>query len=241
MFNTHRSRAGMAASPVPEADRCNRTFIRGAGLPPDVELQRVETSAGTIVLLGTCEGLTSEVQAVTEALEHHAPDHVALALEPSIIGEIEHWELAEELDREDKVYKEGLSRFGEVELPPKEYAAAVAAAAELGAQLHGVDIGESTYMAHFTEEVGIWSLFGKTWRLRRLGKKPPKAETPEAFCLAFDDRLNTGPFREMEALREERIAAQARKLARDGTVAVVLPLPRLKGVARRLTGASPRS
>ncbi len=199
-----------------------------------VELQSVRTPGGTIQLLGICEGLEGEAEAVVQALEAYPPDSVALALEPSMIDEVENWESADHLDREDKVYKEGLSEFGSVQLPPLEYAAALQAAEELGASVHGIDLGESTYMAHFTEEVSIWDLFAKTWRLRRLGKKPPKAGSPEAFCIAFDQRLNKGSFGLLEDLREGRIADRTRDLTAQGSVTVILPVPRLSGVARRL-------
>lgn len=206
----------------------------------DVELQSVRTPDGTIQLLGICEGLDGEAEAVVRALEANPPASVALALEPSMIDEVQHWERSEHLDREDKVYKQGLSRFGPVVLPPGEYAAALEAAEELGASVHGIDIGESTYMSRFTEEVSIWDLFAKTWRLRRLGKKPPKAGSPEAFCIAFDQRLNKGSFGLLEDLREGQIAERTMELTGQGPVAVVLPIPRLSGVARRLEDPQPR-
>ncbi len=205
-----------------------------------VELQSVATPDGTIQLLGICEGLEGEAEAVVQALEVNPPASVALALEPNMIDEVEHWESAEQLDREDKVYQQGLSEFGPVKLPPVEYAAALQVAEELGASVHGIDIGESTYMAHFTEEVSIWDLFAKTWRLRRLDKKPPKAGSPEAFCIAFDQRLNKGSFGLLENLREGRIADRTRDLTDQGPVTVVLPIPRLSGVARRLEGPQAR-
>lgn len=206
-----------------------------------MELQSVPTPDGTIQLLGICEGLEGEAKAVVQALETQPPSSLGLALEPSMIDEVQHWESAEQLDREDKVYKQGLSAFGSVKLPPGEYAAALDAAQALGVSVHGIDIGESTYMDRFTEEVSIWDLFAKTWRLRRLGKKPPKAGSPEAFCIAFDQRLNKGSFGLLEDLREARIAERALELTGQGSVTVVLPIPRLSGVARRLQAPQARS
>lgn len=209
-------------------------LIRGPTLKHDVELRRVQTDQGTILLLGICEGLVSEREAVAEALREHAPAKVALGLEPEMLDEIGRWEPSGALDREDKVYKDGLSEWGTVELPPPTYRVALTEAETLGASTYGIDLDETTYMAHFTEEVSVWDLFAKTWRLRRLGKKPPKADTPEAFCIAFDQRLNRGSFQSLEDLREVAMADRARDLADGGTVAVILPIPRLDGVARHL-------
>ncbi len=195
---------------------------------------RIDTAARRIELLGACQGLEGEAEQAAEAIRGFQPDVVALGLDPHVVEHVHEFQEGSPFSVEDEAYRRGLEAFGEVRLPPPEYAAAVEAAADVGAELRGVDMPEPEYMQRYTDIVGVLDLTRRAFRVRWLKTKPPKTESPRAFCKAFDERINQGPYRELERVREREIAHRLRDLAEAGSVACVLEIQRLEGVEAAL-------
>ncbi|MDX1612591.1 MAG: hypothetical protein R3185_09480, partial [Candidatus Thermoplasmatota archaeon] len=176
-----------------------------------------------------------EAEAVRELAQELKPAIIALCLADEVVGEARAWAQTQgSLGSEDEAYVKGLSRWGEVALPAASYGVASQAGETLGADVVGVDLGEGPYLDRYTEQISMWDLFKRSWWLRKVAKRPPEAESPEAFCKVFDARINQGPFQALEAAREEAIAEGVSSLAQEGDVLVVLPVARLAGVKRRL-------
>lgn len=193
-----------------------------------------------IVLLGCCEGLGGEAQAVFEAITELEPANVALALGPEVASHVH--ELAPEgrLGVEDEAYARGLSRWGEVRLPAPEHKAAIDAAGEVDAEVEGVDIPEGDYLDRYTASIGILDLTRRALRIRWMKTFPPSADDPVAFCRRFDERANKGPFGELEAEREQRMAEGVADLAEEGSVVHVVPVPRMDGIVSALEARASR-
>lgn len=206
-------------SPAPVAIAVERTRVPGPN---------------EIVLLGCCEGLEGEAQAVYEAIADLEPDSVALSLGPQVASHVH--ELAPEgrLGVEDEAYARGLSRWGEVRLPAPEHWAAIDAAGEVDAEVVGVDIPEGEYLDRYTATIGILDLTRRALRIRWMKTFPPSADDPVVFCRRFDERANKGPFGELEADREQRMAEGVAELAKEGRVVHIVPVPRMDGVASAL-------
>jgi len=199
-----------------------------------VERVRVDTVEGSVVLVGTCQGLEGEARRVAQAVLEVSPATVALAVDPHVAEHVDELEAGQRYSVEDAAYRRGLSEWGEVQLPPPEYEAAARAAEETGARLAGVDLPEPDYMDAYTERVSVWDLTRRALRVRWMKAWPPSADSPSAFCSRFDEKLNKGPFRELEASREREIARRAREEAREGPVVCVLEVQRLEGVRAAL-------
>lgn len=196
----------------------------------------VETEAHRIVLLGSCQGLEGEADRTVEAILDIEPDSVALGLDPHVVEHVEEFEQGSPFSVEDEAYELGLEEWGKVQLPPPEYEAAARAAYRIGASLHGVDLPEPEYMDRYTDTVGVLDLTRRAFRVRWLKTKPPDASSPAAFCEAFDRRVNQGPYRALEELREEEIARRLKEIAKAGSVACVLEVQRVEGVKETLEG-----
>ncbi len=209
-------------------------LIRRARLIAGVETIRIDDGGATLHLLGVCQGLAGEATAVVEALEELQPNVVALALDPELAPQIGELAPSDGLSGEDAAYAEGLSRWGEVMLPPPEFRAAIHVAEQLGAEVVGVDMTEERYLDHYTDTVGVWDLTKRAVRSRWLGVRPIKAGDPSAYCRAFDARLNGGSFQVVERQREGVMADRLAELAQGGTISYVVEVQRLDGVTQAL-------
>jgi hypothetical protein len=199
-----------------------------------VEITTLEGPHHPIAILGVCQGLEGEDKRVIEALRELQPSVIALAVPPEILPEIEGLQGDAERGLEDSAYAVGLSRWGNVQLPPPELAAVVVAGRELRVRVEGVDLGEERYLDLFADVVGLRHLVQRAWRLRWLGWKAPSADGPEAFCRTFDARINTGPFAKLEGEREAAMARGLALLNPEGATAFVVEVQRVDGVTKAL-------
>lgn len=199
-----------------------------------MERVRVGTHPHPVHLLGACQGLEGEAALTKEAILEIEPRIVALGLDPYLVDHVDEFEEGSAFSVEDQVYRRGLEEWGSVELPPPEYAAAMKAAEKVDATLEGVDLPEGEYMNRYTDTVSVFDLTRRALRVRWLKTSPPKTKTPVAFCQAFDERVNQGPYRELENDREREIAERLEALAQKGPVACVIEVQRLEGVRERL-------
>lgn len=210
-----------------------------SSLDERVEQRRVRGGDADIVLLAVCEGLEGEASAVQEAIHHQEPATVALALAPSVVSRVPEFVQEGRLDEEDAAYLRGLSRWGKVRLPPPEFDAALSAARAVGATVEGVDMPEEAYLDAFTHRIGILDLTKRALKTRWLKLRPPKAESPQSFCRAFDAALNKGPFAALEAKREEHMAKRLDELADQGPLTFVVDVPRADGILDALEHPRP--
>lgn len=200
----------------------------------------VDVGAHPITLLGACQGLEGEAEATARALAQLEPATVALALGPEVASHVH--ALAEDprLGVEDEAYTQGLRRYGDVRLPPPEFHAAIEAAADLDADVEGVDLPEEEYLDRFTDQIGVLDLARRALKIRWLRSRPPDAEAPETFCHRFDEQLNKGPFAALERQREARMARRLIELADRGPVALVVEVQRVPGIQAELERAVER-
>lgn len=202
-----------------------------------METERVTVDGREIRLLGVCQGLEGESEALVEELEAQPPAVVALALDPDVAGRIDEVSPAEVLGAEDEAYMKGLSEWGSVRLPAETYPAAVEAAERIDARVEGVDMGRAEYLDRHIEGVGTFEMLKRALRTRWLAWWPPKADTPAAFCRAFDERINAGPFQRLQAARERFMADNLARIEGQ-PVAFVVEVERLDGVSEALRARS---
>lgn len=186
-----------------------------------------------VSLIGVCQGLEGEADAVVEAIEAERPTVVALALDPETVGALDEIEPAHALGAEDEAYMKGLSEWGSVKLPAPTFPAAVRAARTVGARVEGIDMDQHEYLERHLDRVGVLDMVKRALRIRWLSYRPPKAETPAAFCRAFDQKVNGGPLGGLQRAREQAMAARLAGLAEDDVLAIV-EVERLEGVTRGL-------
>lgn len=194
----------------------------------------MEGASNPIALAGVCLGLEGEAKAAVELVASVEPAVVALGLDPLLVDHLDELGEGSGGSLEDEAYERGLGRWGDVALPGPEFPALVDAAREASVRVEGVDLDEASYLERYTAEVGILDLVRRGLRTRRLRKRPPRVETPEAFCRAFDERLNKGAFAHVEALRERHMATETLALSEEGSVVLVVEVQRLDGVTAAL-------
>lgn len=199
-----------------------------------METTTLEAAGHRIVLLGACQGLDGEAEATAEAIGRLEPETVALAVDPDLASHIDKLAPGSDFSVEDAAYRRGLGQWGDVELPPPEYLAAIEAAERVGAEVEGVDMPEEEYLDRYTSVISVFDLAKRAFRVRWMKTKPPSAETPAEFCRRFDARLNKGPFADLERARETEIARGLAELSKEGPVACVMEIQRADGVRRVL-------
>jgi hypothetical protein len=205
-----------------------------------VETTEVATDGTRVRLIGVCQGLAGEARAAVEALEAHDPSVIAVGLGPQMADHVDQLAPGEPLGAEDEAYRRGLSEWGEVSLPAPTYPAVAQAADRIGARVEGVDMAEADYLDRHLDRIGVFELLKRAVRVRWLGWRPPSAESPAAFCRAFDRRVNDGPFGRLQGDRERWMADELAGLAQqDDTVACVLEVERLDGVKQALRARDP--
>lgn len=195
-------------------------------------------------VLGAVHGLLSEAAAVEDAFRAAAPDAVALGIAP---GELEGLDLhAKGESTEDdetpitidpsESYAIGLSRFGDIGLPPPDLVAAVALARERGLDPVPVDLDGTQYDELFAAKVGPFALFRYGRLVQKMAKRPPAATDATAFALAWDARIRRlRGFDDVEKARESQMAARVEDLAtRHRSVLLVVDVARAAGVVARL-------
>ncbi len=214
-----------------------------------MESTSIKVNGNEVRLIGVCQGLEGEAQAAVKAIETHPPTVLALALGPELADNVEQITASEDPDAggpelqglgaEDGAYAQGLSRWGTVRLPAPTFPAVVDAADRLDARIEGVDLAEADFLDRHLDRIGILELMKKALKVRWLGWRPPKADSPGAFCRAFDQRVNKGPLERLQRDRERSMAGNLEAIAHEGAVTCVLAVERLDGVKRALEARGP--
>lgn len=208
-------------------------------------MERVSVDGGLVLVVSTVHGLAAERDAVRAAFDDAQPAIVALGVSPEALSALLRYQKSEgedpfeDLPDAEVAYSYGLSKFGEVDLPPPDLAEAVRLAKERDVPVHGVDLTEEQYQEAFVEEVGAFSLLRYGRVQRKLANRPPKASDARAFSLAWDARIRkVRAIGRVEARREARMADVAARLARDaaGPVLLLVDAPREAGVLACLNG-----
>lgn len=200
-----------------------------------VQTTRIQVNGERVHLIGICQGLEGEAEEAIEAIEDQTPAVVALALDPGVVERIDELEPARALGAEDEAYMKGLSEWGSVKLPAPTYPAAVEAAGRIDARVEGIDMHEGEYLERHLDRVGVLDMVKRALRVRWLGYRPPRADTPAAFCQAFDQKVNGGPLAGLQRAREQAMAKRLVELASEDVLAIV-EIERLEGVTRALRG-----
>lgn len=142
----------------------------------------------------------------------------------------------------DEVYLKSLAKHGAVQTPPPDLYAAVRHAKELGLAVEAIDLGDEAHTESYTKHVGMFEVLRNNRIQRRLIERPPEAKDGAAFALAWDAALHdTRGLRRLQEQREEWMASRIRQRpSGTGPHLVLLPLPRMAGVERRLREAGYR-
>ena len=194
-------------------------------------------------VLGAVHGLMSEAAVVEEAFRASQPDAVALGIAPGELDGLDEHARGEPSEPDQEVtidpsehYALGLSRYGDIGLPPPDLVAAVALAREHGVEPVAVDLDGTQYDEIFAANVGPFAFFRYGRRVQKMGKRPPRAPDAVAFALAWDARIRAlRGFDRVEAAREEAIARRVEDLAtRHRSVLVLVDVARAEGVVARL-------
>lgn len=207
----------------------------------------VTLTVGTarVHVLGAVHGLMSETEVVEAAFRDAAPDAVALGIAPGELEALDHHAKGESFEQDEAVtidpsesYAIGLSRYGDIGLPPPDLVATVALARERGLDPVPVDLDGAQYDEVFAANVGPFALFRYGRRVQKMAKRPPAAADAVAFALAWDARIRKlRGFEAVEKARERQIAARVEDLAtRHRSVLVVVDVARAAGVVERLRG-----
>lgn len=207
---------------------------------------------GTLHVLGTVPGLKSEGARVAEHFERVRPAALGLGVGPEDLAGLRAFASGaayEPADSEaDEVYAHYLAQYGEVELPPPDYVAAVQLAGKAGIPVFPLDLPEAAYVARFTEEVSGWAMLRYSRRVHQLARHPPPTEDALGFHLWWDARVRRlGGFDAVERARERAMASRMRGEAWPaGDALVVLEAARHAGVvaawqAGSAAGAGPGS
>lgn len=203
----------------------------------------MDARPGAVHLLATVQGLVAERERVRAAIARVEPKALAIGASPESAATLLGYERApdedlfEDLPDHDYVYSIVLREFGDVDLPPPDLLEAARMSVAQGIPLHGVDLPEDEYETTFTKEVSALGFLRYGRIQKRLARKPPRADTPQAFALAWDRAIRkVGGIARVEALREQHMAERALALAREtaGPVLLVVDLPRAEGILARL-------
>ena len=185
-------------------------------------------------LAGICLGLAGEAEAVVDHLAETRPAVLALGVAPELVDELHLLEPDDHLGGEDAAYVRGLSRWGDVALPGPEFPEATARAREMGVRVVGIDLGEIDYLDLYSDTISYGRMLRRSFKLRRLVRRPPRAADPHAFCRAFDRTLNHGPYAQLEQRRERTMAERLGELVAAGPVLAVVEVQRLDGIREEL-------
>ncbi len=193
-----------------------------------------------LTIFPTVKGLESERRPAREAVARLRPEIVALPVSKEGLRGLRalHTGKAPEffLSHYEEVYALKLSRYGRVSVPPPSLSEAYAASVELEIPVRAIDLSEEEYADAFCESVSATNLLLHSVRWRWLKRRPFRAKTPEEFALAWDRAVNSlKGFRNLEARREEHMAASLRRLSEGHrTILAVLELERMEGVLEKL-------
>jgi len=135
----------------------------------------------------------------------------------------------------DMTFSRRLAAFGDVELPPPSFSAAVKRADSRGVEVAALDMDDDEYTDLFVEHVTYWQLVRFSRAVR--GLRRMRADGAEALALAWDARLRRlKGFAALERARERKVAVSlARLVEAHPRVLAVVDLPLVDGVVSELT------
>lgn len=196
----------------------------------------------TLRLLGTIHGLKREGQRVRAACEDFGPDCLAVGIPREDVETLSACstggDKAVEFQTSDEqdYFFDCLATFGEVRVPPPDLVSAYLLSQERGLPLEALDMDDDRYAQIFTDHVSLLGLLRVSRKNRKARKRGFAAESPEAFVMEWDNRVNaTKPFRAVEAERERHMAHRLVELTqRYQRILALLPYPRYDGVRSHL-------
>lgn len=193
-------------------------------------------------VLWVVPGLLAEGRRVARALTREAPEAVAIGVSPEELEGLLHFvrEPVEDEGWWSETYARALSRFGAVGFPPPAYVEAARWALEHDVPAHGLDMPQDDYDESFTKNVSAWQWWRHGRRMRKMEKRPPRADSPEAFAAAWEDRLRRAGegIRAVEDAREAAFVARLREVAREARLVAVVEVALQAGIAAK-AGAAP--
>ena len=202
----------------------------------------------SILLVGSVRGLADEVGPVLEQLDAFNPEAVAVSLSPEEAETLAQYfvgtwtEPVVPLSASEASHAVGLARIADVQVPAPALLGAVDWATRRSRPFVGVDPPEDAYAEMFAAHIGYFELVRRTLRERTLVKRPPDAETPDEYALAWDQTMRPGSGSEQLArARDDYAATKVRQLGRiHPSVAVVVDRERFESFRTALsTGTDP--
>jgi len=175
---------------------------------------RVRKGGCEVEVLGVIKGLKSEVDVVREAFEGFRPEKVAVSISKEELDGLRSIpeDFVPELTRYEEIYADGLSRFGEVSIPPPCYVAAVELADHSKVPVVPVDIDERAYTELYCALVEGTSLFRHSTRTWLVKRRRFSDSSPEEFVLAWDRAVNN--LECFKRIEEERARTMAKGIER---------------------------
>jgi len=201
-----------------------------------------------VLLLGTIAGFAPDGERVQAAFRRHQPDTVGLGVPAEDLAGLEAIAQDPEAFRgmvppDDAAgrHLELLKRFGEIRIPSPDLEAAYGLAKAGGVAMEALDLDDHAYAQEYTRRVKLLHLWAAKPRQKRLLRQEFQAADAYDLDAQWDRQANAPkPLRELEALREQAMAARIRALAASSRrLLAVVPAARFAGVAALLRAASP--
>src|SRR5512136_1569181 len=141
----------------------------------------------TISVLGVIKGLKSEAVKVQRAFDELKPDVVTISLSKEEIEGLRNMpkDFEPDMSRYEDIYAQGLSRFGQVAIPPPCYVAALSLADSAGVPIIPVDLDEQTYSDLYCRAVSGSNLFRHSTRTWLMKRRRFSDKSPEEFVKAW--------------------------------------------------------
>ncbi len=195
-----------------------------------------------LILVGPVRGLLDEARRARDRIAEFRPQAIGLGLSPSEVESLTTHFVGTASEPVVPLapgeVREALSlvRFGEVGVPNPTATALLEFGRETGIPVEGLDPDEEVQAELFIANIGYWELVRRTLGERRIGRRPPETNDPDAFALAWDAALHPGRGSARYAQARDRVAAEALRTLRHDhrRVAVVLDRERVEGFARLL-------
>lgn len=175
----------------------------------------------TVLLIGCVRGLADEGGHIRSQLDSFDAGAVAVTLSPEETSTLaEHFvgtptEPLVPLSASEASHAVGLARIAEVQVPAPALLAAVEWASGHARPVVGVDPPEDSYAEMFAAHIGYFELVRRTLRERQLVKRPPEAETPDEYAIAWDRSMQPGAgSARLARARDEFAVDQVRALGR---------------------------
>ncbi len=203
-----------------------------------MSVEVVDLGGVEVVVLPVIRGLASERMRVRAAIEEVRPAAVGLSISPEELSMLRAHPSGdpEPPGAEEEAYAAGLSEFGEVEEPLRGFGEGIDVAGHGGIPVHPLDMDEEALSSAYLAAVSGWEFILSGARASKMRRWRARADSAEAFVLAWDAQTNQSKgLRDLQRQRERHMAHRIRELARDrGPVLALVELERAKGVVERL-------